>query len=725
MYTVYYVIVVCGIVLNSTSSLMFSTGLHLSQVTYFPPYSGNSKWGNIGRKYLGPPYADDWVPTPAALATSARLYDALRFVATGTDKCIQDHTCDLGIAPQLLAHLRSSVVEGITGNVALDGGGLDSNDRAVQPFALRNCRVERRSGSNGEGSRQVNSVCTHVGEVSGGEAKLTVCPSGGEGGITRMGPACSLTAEPPRFESWAPSSQTTIQLTWGPSGSNEEAPLSGYRITAFARGERAWADSLVVSSNVTEYTLHVSKTAVTTVGGKEPTQPATERFRVEHNIEYSFALQALYDESSVSTESTRSDNNVFLACLPSSDGSHQKVCGCRSTEFHTRGLPSLVPKKWRCETCPDGLECNGQAFDDVTTMPGWFAAGNQSNVNVNSSGSSSGTKRPQLYLCLGGVSACPGNVSTISIMARKEPLGQQCGDGHIGMLCAACSEGYSLSTDDNRCTKCDVNSEALWGAAAGIVVVLLLVVAAFALLFKRLSKRPLLEKYFLEEFHARTDTHGIEGGIADILCTLGGTQDEGITSGAFHSSCRKLLPAELQSHITKAHAEQFWSTLDIDDDGSVTAAELVVFAVRLHSEISTNKYRVVYGNVMAWWRSNRTRTNYSLLVGYLQLFGGVATSFPSYYAPSVVVGEVAVEDSLPDTSSTDASSIYNTVAQFFSVDINVLEFVRCMLGARYSSKLVFFTLAPLMIIVLSQIIPVMLRLLRQLPCLASLSNATA
>ena len=463
----------------TAAALMAMDGM--LEFAYFQPWQttwSSTAWGKVAWTYLGPPYeptptysnlkdglkdAYTDMPTPAALVTSARLYDAVRFIAAGADACFRDATCDVGVASQFLPRLRASSVDGITGRVALQGRGVHSNDRAVQPFALRNCRVERRVYDTSSSISAVSSIststvvrvksqCTEVGEVGGGESKLVVCPSGDGTQITRMGPQCALQAEAPTFTSWAPSSSDTIMLKWVPSNPNGGL-LSGYMINAIAMplGERVWTEPLILPPNATQYVL----------------QAATSSVRpIEHNTRYMFTLQAIYDQDMVTTDPARSNFDRFLACLPSSGDGHEQhgvTCGCRSgaadAEFHTYGLPNLNPQEWRCDKCPAGLECGGRSFTDVATTAGWFVSGNQSIGGSTSTGYT--TKRPKLYPCPGGAIACPGNTSVLRVMLRNESAEQQCGSGHIGVLCASCAEGYSFAPDTNRCSACTVNKSVM------------------------------------------------------------------------------------------------------------------------------------------------------------------------------------------------------------------------------------------------------------------------
>ena len=143
----------------------------------------------------------------------------------------------------------------------------------------------------------------------------------------------------------------------------------------------------------------------------------------------------------------------------------------------------------------------------MRTLPGWFVSG------VAHAGASMAT--PRLWRCPGHSIACPGNTSVLGVMTRPdlpcardgEKLWCQCSEGHTGMLCRSCNNGWVHSSGAGPCTRCtwprEVSTAVLAGVAAAIV---LLMCAMPWIVWRCVRPRPIEQRFF--EAFADIETDG-------------------------------------------------------------------------------------------------------------------------------------------------------------------------------------------------------------------------
>ena len=512
----------------------------------------------------------------------AALYDSIRLAAVAIDACLKDGCRPVGHGyEEVMPYFRAVSIEGVAGPTSIKAG---SNDPGGRIFAVS---VGKNPASRGRGVggpytfEEVTVTSTTIPE-------LQVCVE------PRIGNQCSDRSASPESVKCFASSATSIDVEWNVSVP-QGGLLTGYRVTAYAFDEQA--------------RVRVNSTAETRVTFATY---AVNNAQVKHNLVYTITVEAEYDNATILSKAVSCQvPQDGLPCIPPpvvayddeirqesrllpSNRSFKPVCGCRSTEFHTKGMPPaasdppLQPygriegpaRDWNCESCPDGVQCMGGTAATITVQKGWFMLRHVSKTT-------GAEKRPVLMRCASSV-ACPGGMLILAEMARRAsasfcnahtdeipagfcniPPGMpgaesacdvvagrnssgsisqcQCSTGRTGMLCGACQSGEDTPNgldwvhSGGECKVCSTTRR----NATVIVVVIFLLVILFAVLlsflFKRLTQMPLIEKRFVEAF-SNLDSNPEEtgwGSVADDF--FGPGSRHGIKQEVFMAKCTAAL----------------------------------------------------------------------------------------------------------------------------------------------------------------------------------------
>ena len=282
-------------------------------------------------------------------------------------------------------------------------------------------------------------------------------------------------------------------------------------------------------------------------------------------------------------------------------GFNPSICGCRKTEFHTKGMPPAVAdpplqpdgsiggpaRDWKCEPCIEGAQCAGGTMVTVKVRPGWF-------VVRRVSQKTGAEKRPKLWRCPGGPAACPGGESiskamgvlmvktearaceniTILTQDLQQDSHCQCNSGGTGMLCQTCKSADSVGGRDwvavsgsrAGCIECSISLAEARTLVFATMCGFLLLVLCTALGWWRYTRPSVTEQRFTEAFRGIEDL----GGKSVAKEFFGVEIGTGITKDIFVAAVIRRCGGSdggdgtLEAH-TKAQALNLWNKLDEDN----------------------------------------------------------------------------------------------------------------------------------------------------------------
>ena len=615
----------------------------------------------------------------------ASLYDSIMLAATAIDACLKEGCRPVGNGfKEVMPYFRAASIEGIAGPTSIKAG---SNDPAGRLFSVK---VGKNPASRGVGTvgpytfKEVTVTSTVMPD-------LQVCVD------PKLGGMCNSTAAAPGTVKCFASSASAIDVEWeAAQRQGESGLLTGYRVTAFALNQQVFASVNSTAENRVTFAV-------------EATNPD---LRLKHNLVYSVQVEALYDKATVrSKAATCQVPQNGLPCIPPpplssstsasivsssstamelggllvNGGEQSPTCGCKSTEFHTKGLPvdkadpqlqldgslGAPAKDWRCETCPEGVQCNGGTAATIVAAPGWFA--------IRSVSATTGAeKRPKLWRCPGGVAACPGGASITKAMGvlpsttampaeracnaimntsadmmpreydttRLSQYPQcQCGRGGTGMLCRTCQSWFATGEKDwviaasgNGCTQCSVRSSDATSIVGITVFGFLLIVILGVLGWWRYTRPSKTEQRFVKAFSRITEL----GAEAIVEKFFGVSIGSGITKVVFLNAVALRCGRAGEIGVTAASI-RLWNKLDEDGDGQVDLDEFVSFVCDLRDGKKKDAVQNEYGKVciewgggwLEWWRSMKMQTLRAVIIAHFQLQSSIEGSFPEMHVVPV------------------------------------------------------------------------------------------
>ena len=559
-----------------------------------------------------------------------------------------------------------------------------SSSRLFQEYAYYTVKNGHRPAAP-EGAKLDNFVFEDVGAVSGRANVLRVCEPilTGAGPVNRLGPTCDKRTERPglRF------CHAVGDVPFGAFGIDDEndgddTPLirigwnavdnagglhRGYTVKAFF----ALNNSLVWDTPFFIDKMHVAWTFSRSSRGDN------RRFSVQRNVNYNFAIQAVYGDSNITSlpASCASTMGSGLACAPLHNV--PQTCGCPATTVHSCGRPGASHRTWRCEPCPSGTNCSGGTFSGLQTLPGWYVTGNKSNAAAD--------KIPQIYACPAVTSA--GNEScrpTNVVGAMSAPLtSKACAPGYTGALCDACQGGFVRDPKHSVCKFCVMPNDTSWVSFFAGVVGIILVAASVLFCVRHFARAPRVERWLLGRIHQmecergvdgatqwmnQTFAHGVvPGGLAGT--TRGETKtdnrvellrnemgdaarhdrpfedreekggvregDDGrgskavITPGA-KGTGGDLTESDLSAGFHRmgiAHSAKdmkvLWKHIDTNNDGTMSTKEFIDFIHGVRTGSNVSPCRSLAQKLKQWWDSNRSATVRAIILGYFQCLAAI------------------------------------------------------------------------------------------------------
>ena len=596
-----------------------------------PEYSGLQRAARFWKRHPpthAPAGADTTTPFMVSgqktRFSDASLYDSIMLAAVGLDACLKDGCRAVGHGyEKVMPYFRAVSIDGVAGPTSIKVG---SNDPQGRLFAVK---VGKNPASRGIGVTGPYTF-TSVTVTSTKTPDVRVCVD------RQLGKSCSDHAAPPRQVTCFASSHS-INVEWEAAPQSKRGLLYGYRVAAFALGEQVVA---TVNSS--------AKTRVTF-----STESANPQMRLKHNLVYSVQVEALYDNATIkSMGAVCQTPQDGLPCIPpiitptragnrtSAGIRHNEqspVCGCKSSEFHTKGMPSPTTgnvSSFMCEACLQGTQCNGGPAATMRVLPGFF-------VSRRVSAHTGREQRPFLWRCPGGMHACSGGafitkamgVPAAKISARacedtnmtnytegERSLQQnsqqcQCGPGCTGLLCRACQSRphddmngkdwvqtltFTTSAGKFGCRECSMSSsEATTMVAVATLVCFLLVICA-VLAWWWYTRPSITERRFVSAFlpifelgaeRAMEEFFGVAVGSSrskkDRMLGLGITKDVFVKTvirrcGRAKDLMKTRIGDSRVSDATtmrvKHDALKLWQKVDADGDGQVRLwAYVVVF----------------------------------------------------------------------------------------------------------------------------------------------------
>ena len=188
-----------------------------------------------------------------------------------------------------------------------------------------------------------------------------------------------------------------------------------------------------------------------------------------------------------------------------------------------------------------------------------------------------------------------------------------------------------------------------------------------------------------------------------------------------------------------------WLHLDDNGDGVITVREFLHYVWGMDSDCvdqtSTNRARRFANNVPGWWASAKIKAIRTVLIGFMQLIASLSNLYGNTGASgatgsSATVSAGSFEDSRHDGSNTTihgggrdiaegsrgvvqaavamgTAALASASAFISDIDIQVFRFFTCMLGPRFFSSLVVFTIIPVGLCALAACAPRFLKLVFQ------------
>ena len=414
-------------------------------------------------------------------------------------------------------------------------------------------------------------------------------------------------------------------------------------------------------------------------------------------------------------------------CLPV-HGIDRTTCTCSIHEYHNRGLPGVNPQDWGCRPCPAGAFCGGHTFPSMKTRPGWYILGNASKTSHATRPSLEGVtditgipgrvvSSPKFYRCASDGS-CPGYIGVLTAMVSNLTATNQCGEftgngtewtrsGFEGILCGVCEEGrYAIG---KTCAQCEFNQRNAWILLLGICIAVAAFLVSGSFVLKHL-KRSTTERVLLKTLR-RIEAEGGYNAVAEKFQTVFCREGKEVIT-------KKDLNAGLDVLGIPHRADQradLWRRLDQDGDGCIDMNEFMGFVVGMRQKSggggqggSSSKVGIVsrrVKSVAAWWKSIRTKTIITVLIGYIQLWN-LLDEIPVVEPPPVSNGLSDLNrESVPVTNGNNSTTATETLftralAAAGNLQVTALGFFECLLGQRHYSKLGFLTIVPLAFIAL-------------------------
>ena len=192
-----------------------------------------------------------------------------------------------------------------------------------------------------------------------------------------------------------------------------------------------------------------------------------------------------------------------LSCLACGPGKFQPnasstscaSCPIRETTMSDAAVECQCDKGYfrdrddTCAICPESFICEriGITLEDVGLVVGTWRPDNRSTAVVDcpvpeACDASSSSTDAVSAAAIRGVGSHDGLSSTSNGTTQKSLVDPYCADGHLGILCAVCDDGWYRLTAKSLCQRCPEDASASLGRTIALTSVIFIVVVALIIL---------------------------------------------------------------------------------------------------------------------------------------------------------------------------------------------------------------------------------------------------